>query len=169
MKSKTKHATTIVTTLILSLVITAVFAQKPYKPGHPEKANQEQALTPPDAPPPPPPPPIGDIPPAAPPALDLPDLTDVQLEKIKQAGLDHMKIMTPMHNQVREKKARLQTILTTTPFEIKLSDQVAEELGKIETGILKEMIRHDQELRTLLTPAQQVIFDARPKPFLRRK
>jgi len=80
-----------------------------------------------------------------------------------------MKAMTPLFNQVREKKARLQTILATTPFDVKSADQVAEDLGKMETVILKELIRHDQTLRNLLTPEQQVVFDARPKPFLHRK
>ena len=80
-----------------------------------------------------------------------------------------MKAMTPLFNQVREKKSRLQTILATTPFDVKSADQVAEDLGKMETVILKELIRHDQALRNLLTPDQQVVFDARPKPFLQRK
>ena len=103
------------------------------------------------------------------PRLDLPDLTKEQQDKIRQVDLDHMKTMTPYQIQVQEKKARLQTILATMPFDMKSADQVAEELGKIETGILKELIRHDQQLRNLLTPQQQVIFDARPKPFLRPK
>ena len=77
--------------------------------------------------------------------------------------------MTPLHNQVREKTARLQTVLTTSPFDTKSADQAAEELGKIETNILKENIRHDQALRTLLIPDQLVLFDARPKPFLRKR
>jgi Spy/CpxP family protein refolding chaperone len=120
-------------------------------------------------PPPPPPPPAADQPDSpAPPQLNLPDLTTEQQDKIRLAGLDHMKTMTPLRNQIREKKARLQTVLTTTPFDSKAADQVAEELGKVETAILKEMIKHDQALRNLLTPQQQVLFDARPKPFLRR-
>ena len=100
--------------------------------------------------------------------IDLPDLSSEQLDKIRQADLDHMKAMTPLHNQVREKKARLQTLLTTSPFESKTVEQVVAELGKTQTNILLELIRHDQELRRLLTPGQQVLFDARPKPFLHR-
>ena len=123
---------------------------------------------PPDAPAPPPPPgqDIHESP--MPPALNLPDITKDQQEKIHQAGLDHMKLMTPLHNQAREKKARLQTILTTTPFDSKSADLLAEELGKIKVNILKELIRHDQSLRSLLTPQQQVVFDSRPKPFLKK-
>jgi len=121
-------------------------------------------------PPPPPPPPL----PAelynqeAPvmPQLDLPDLSNDQREKIRLSDIEHLKTMTPLRNQVSEKKARLQTVLTTSPYDAKSSDLVVEELGKIETMIMKEMIRHDQALRNLLTPDQQVIFDSRLKPFL---
>jgi Spy/CpxP family protein refolding chaperone len=100
--------------------------------------------------------------------LDLPNMTDEQKEKIKQARLENMKAMTPLKNQAREKKAKLQTLLTTTPVDLKMADQVADELGKIGTEIMKRMIRHDQEIRNLLTPEQQVMYDARPKPFLQK-
>ena len=99
---------------------------------------------------------------------DVPDLSNDQREKIRLQELEHMKTMMPLHNQVREKRARLQTILTTSPFDAKTADLVVDELGKTETAILMESIRHDQALRNILTPDQQVIFDSRPKPFLRR-
>lgn len=169
----------IVITCLLSMLTTTLFAQKPNKSNHLQGANQEQTTlllpgapgTPPPPPPPPPPiPPATDLPDSQlPPPLNLPDITPEQQEKIHLAGLDHIKMMTPLHNQVREKKARLQTVLTSPSFDAKTADQVAEELGKIETGILKEMIRHDQALRNILSPQQQVVFDARPKPFLHRK
>ena len=173
MKTERNIVKAIMVTILFSMMITSLCAQKPNKENRSDGVSQEQALPlPPSAPippPPPPPPPVVDNPEMqAPPQLDLPGLSDEQRDKIHQASLDHMKAMTPFHNQIREKKARLQTILTTSPFDAKTAEQVAEELGKIETGMLKEMIRHDQTLRNLLTPQQQVVFDSRPKPFLRR-
>jgi Spy/CpxP family protein refolding chaperone len=177
MKPQRKIVSMIVITALFSILVTTLFAQQPGKTGSALNAPREQASPlPPNAPAPPPPPPP---PPPAPPSSDitelqgpllsdLPNLSDEQQEKISQAGINHMKNMTPLHNQIREKRARLQTILTTSPFDAKSADQAADELGKIETGILKELIRHDQELRNLLTPKQQVVFDSRPKPFLRR-
>ena len=173
MKTKSKIITGIAITIMISMMATFMFAQSQDKQPHAIKVKSEQT-SPPSAPVPPPPPPPP--PPAeldnqeAPgmPKLDLPDLSNDQREKIRLSDLDQMKTMTPLHNQVREKKARLQTVLTTAPFDAKSADQVAEELGKIETAILKEMIRHDQALRNLLTPEQQIIFDSRPKPFLHR-
>jgi hypothetical protein len=49
---------------------------------------------------------------------------------------------------------------------MKDADQVADDIGKVASSILKQQIRHDQELRAILTPDQQIIFDSRPKPFL---
>jgi Spy/CpxP family protein refolding chaperone len=119
---------------------------------------------------PPPPPPVPDAEQEGPPpALDLPDLTNEQKEKIKKIDLQQMGAMTPLRNQMREKRVRLTTILTTMPVDMKAADQIADEIGKIVTSILKVQIRHDQELRGLLTPDQQIIFDARPKPFMKRR
>ena len=159
-------------TFFFSLMMTVLFAQKPNGSFPPPAVSQEQSLPmPPNAPAPPPPPPLcPDLQsPQALPQLNLPDLTPDQQEKIHVAGLDHLKMLTPLQNQLREKRARLQTMLTTSPFDAKLTDQAAEEFGKIQTDILKATIRHDQALRNILTPQQQVIFDSRPKPFLHRE
>jgi Spy/CpxP family protein refolding chaperone len=74
-----------------------------------------------------------------------------------------------LRNQVKEKTTRLQTVLTTQPFNEKEAFQLADEISKIRGSMLKTGIRHDQELRKILTPEQQILFDARPKPFLNQK
>jgi len=102
------------------------------------------------------------------PDLGLPDLTPEQQDKVRKADLELMKSVTPLRNQIMEKRIRLQSILATTPFDEKSAFSVADEIGKTETSLLKEMIHHDQSIRAILTPDQQIIFDARPKPFLKR-
>jgi Spy/CpxP family protein refolding chaperone len=97
---------------------------------------------------------------------DLPGLSDDQKEKIRKAELKQIAAMTPLRSQLREKKAHLATLLSTHPVDLKETDLVAEEIGKLETSMLKQKIRHDQEIRSLLTPEQQTLYDARPKPFL---
>jgi Spy/CpxP family protein refolding chaperone len=173
MKTSGKLISGIMLTILLSVLITVSFAQNPNRPHHTGNFNQEMAPSQQPGSPAIPSPPSPPMPPRvdhqAPPQLELPGLTNEQQEKIHQSDLDHMKKMTPLHNQVNEKKARLQTILTTSPFDAKAAEQIADELGKTGTEILKETIRHDQELRNLLTPLQQIIFDSRPKPFLRRE
>lgn len=101
--------------------------------------------------------------------MDLPDLTPEQQEKMKKAGLKHMSEMTPLKNQLREKRARLGTLMSSNPFNQTQADQVAEEIGKMASEILKAQIRHDREIRAILTPDQQVIFDARPRPWMKKQ
>ena len=69
---------------------------------------------------------------------------------------------------MREKRVRMMTLLSTPPVNLKEADIVADEIGKLHGEILKQQIRHDQELRSILTPDQQILFDAKPKPFLDR-
>jgi Spy/CpxP family protein refolding chaperone len=148
----------------LLLMTLSLSAQQPMdNPSNNRKVSLE-------APPPPPPPPPADVDEPMPaPRLDLPDLTDEQKEKIKAIDLKSMAELTPLRNQVKEKTTRLQTVLTTQPFNEKEAFQLADEIGKIRGSMLKTGIRHDQELRKILTPEQQILFDARPKPFLNQK
>jgi Spy/CpxP family protein refolding chaperone len=102
-------------------------------------------------------------------SFDIPDLTPDQHEKIRKARLKQMSELTPLKNQMKEKKARLSTVLTTVPFDEKQADQLADEIGKTVSAMVKIKIHHDQELRNFLTPDQQVIFDSRPKPWLNKE
>lgn len=155
----------IILVVIFSMILNEVSAQDRNAGQKTKKNPSEQAPSP--TPPPPPPPPDVEQDDMRPP-LNLPDITEDQHEKIKKADLKQMEAMTPLRNQMREKRVRLSTILTTMPVDMKAADQVADEIGKVAASILKAQIRHDQELRNLLTPDQQIIFDSRPKPFLRK-
>jgi type IV secretory pathway VirB10-like protein len=172
----------IILMVLFSMILIKVSAQDRNEGNRTKKNPHEQATTPtsaplsptqptqptqPTPPPPPPPPPYVDQD-AVPPQLNLPNLTEDQKTKLDKLHLKQMESMTPLRNQIRGKRARLATILTTTPVDMNAADIVADELGKIHTAILKLMIRHDQALRDLLTPDQRVIFDSRPKPFLRK-
>ena len=158
----------IILIVLLSIVLIKVQAQDKNEGTKTMKNQHEQAPTPPTPPPSPPPPPDVSQDEMHPP-LNLPDLTDEQKEKIKKVDLKHLEAMTPLRNQMLEKRIRLSSILTTMPIDNKAADQVADEIGKVAASILKAKIRHDLELRSLLTPDQQIIFDARPKPFLDKK
>jgi Spy/CpxP family protein refolding chaperone len=169
MKTNKLFLKSIILILLFSMILIEVSAQNRNE-GNKGKGNpNEQLSSPPSppSPPPPPPPPDVDQDDMHPP-LNLPDLTDEQKEKIKKIDLKQLETMTPLRNQMREKRVRLSIILTTMPVDMKAADQAADEIGKIAASILKAQIRHDQELRNLLTPDQQIIFDSRPKPFLRK-
>jgi Spy/CpxP family protein refolding chaperone len=172
MKTTIENAKWIILTLVFVMIASGIFAQKGSDTQKVIKSDQAQVTPAPPPPPPPPPPPaeqgmesMRDTPP---PAFSLPDLTNDQMEKIKKMDLKQMELMTPLRNQMREKKVHLMTLLSTPPANIKEADNVTDEIGKLEASILKQQIRHDQELRNILTPDQQIVFDARPKPFLQR-
>ncbi len=97
---------------------------------------------------------------------DIPGLTEEQSGKIRKSRLELMKAATPLKSVIREQKAHLQTLLSTQPVDLKAADQVADEMAKNKAALLKLLIRHDQEIRSFLTPDQQIVFDSRPKPFL---
>jgi hypothetical protein len=61
------------------------------------------------------------------------------------------------------------SLLATQTVNMKEAESVADEIGKIQASILKQLIRHDQEIRSILTHDQQVIFDSKPKPFLKER
>lgn len=156
MKTNMKMTNWIVLMVFFSMIGTSIFAQQ-----------RNETL------PPPPPPPVADQqnypPPPPPPPLAIPGLTDVQQEKIHKADLKHLEAMTPLKNLVREKNAHLNTILTTFPVKLMEADKIADEIGGIHASILKLEIRHDQDIRAILNPDQQIMFDSNPKPFLGRR
>ena len=152
--------------MFFSLIATSISAQQQNETTPPQKPEYPQSL--PQIPPPPPPPVAEppDIPP--PPPLLIPGLTDEQTEKIRKADLKQLEAMTPLKSLMREKNAHMNTILTAMPFNNREADKVADEIGAIHTSVLKLQIRHDQEIRAILNPDQQIIFDSKPKPFLGR-
>jgi Spy/CpxP family protein refolding chaperone len=173
MKTNHVYVKLIMLAMMFVVIVTGIFAQTGSTAQSTEKSLQGSVQSSPPSPssPPPPPPPqqLESLEDAPPPGFILPDLTDDQKARIKKADLKQMEAMTPLRNQMREKKTRLMTILTTMPVNLKDADQVADEIGKLEAAILKQQVRHDQELRAILTPDQQIIFDSKPKPFLNKR
>ena len=96
----------------------------------------------------------------------LPNLTDTQKKQMTELSTKHMEAMLPIKNQLNEKKAHLQTLLSASTVDNKEVDKVVNEISALETSKLKEAINHHQQVRAILTPEQRVIFDSKPKPFL---
>jgi len=161
MKTNMKFPFRILTVLFFSMILITVTAQQRDETQPPQKSEFQQ----------PPQPPVGVEPfePPLPLLPGIPDLSPEQKEKIQQADLIQLKAVTPLRNQIREKSARLNTLLATQPANLKEADQVADDIGQLRASILKLQIKHDQELRAILTPDQQILFDAKPKPFLGKK
>jgi hypothetical protein len=100
------------------------------------------------------------------PILNLPDLTPEQKTAIKKVDLAFMPQLTPLRKLVQADKAKLEALLAMHPSDVSETDKVSDEIGKTVSKLLKIMVQYDQSLRVTLSPDQQVIFDARPKPWL---
>jgi len=94
----------------------------------------------------------------------IPDMTEKQKEQIKELRIEHLKAMLPLKNQLMEKKARLNTLSTSENANMKEINNMIEEIGAIKTRMMKERAAHRQEVRTLLTAEQRLMFDMHPMP-----
>lgn len=91
----------------------------------------------------------------------LPDLTDEQKEKIKELRLGLMKEALPIRNQIAENWAKLKTISTADPVDMKAIDKLIDENSILQASLKKEKAANHQEVRKLLTDEQRIVFDSR--------
>lgn len=97
----------------------------------------------------------------------LPDLTEEQQNQIRQIRVEAQKAHLPIRNEMREKQARLQTLMTSAEVDADEVDSVIEEIGTLRTGMMKMRFETRRELRALLTEEQRVLFDSRTGPMMR--
>lgn len=95
-------------------------------------------------------------------AKDYLQLTDEQEKKIEQFRLQELKEIQPIKNQMAEKKARLNTLETSTTPDIKQIHKVIEEIGILKTEIQKIKATGKQNFRSVLTEEQRIKADACP-------
>jgi len=93
--------------------------------------------------------------------MGLPDLTEEQKTKIEELHLAHAKAVKPLHNEVAEKMAKLNTLTSADNVDMKAVNSLIEEIGKIKTNLMKEMESHRQSVRKLLDEKQRLMFDKR--------
>ena len=88
------------------------------------------------------------------------DLTDAQQDQIKTLRLSFQEETLPLKNELREKKARMQTLTTAKEADMKAINQLADEMGGLKTTMMKKHLAHQQEVRKILTDEQRIIFDS---------
>lgn len=96
--------------------------------------------------------------------LMIPDLTEKQEAQIRELRTAYMKATLPLKNQLIEKEVRLNTLSTGEKANMKEINNIIEEIGTLKTAIMKKQAAHRQEIRTLLTEEQRLVFDAHPHP-----
>lgn len=91
----------------------------------------------------------------------LPDLTDGQKDQMKEIHLKCMKATQSLKNELMEKRAHLNTLNSTDKADMKAINKQIDEISNLQASIQKVRAASKQEVRSLLTDDQRVMFDAR--------
>lgn len=91
------------------------------------------------------------------------DLSDEQQEEIKSIMLDTRRKITPLRSEMREERARLHTLITSSDADMAAINQQTDKIGKLRTQIMKEQMAKHRSIRNVLNDEQQVWFDSRPR------
>ena len=93
------------------------------------------------------------------PIPDILGLSDEQKNQIADLRLKLQKEILPLRAEIQSKMAELKILQTEANANLKKIDGKIDEISKIKARIQKARIRHRLEVRKLLTPEQQKIFD----------
>jgi Spy/CpxP family protein refolding chaperone len=89
------------------------------------------------------------------------DLTDEQKSKMADLRLAHQKENLPLRTELQGKMADLRLLKTEANPNLNKIDQAIEQAEKIRTKLQKVSVRHQLEVRKILTPEQQKLWDSR--------
>ncbi len=87
------------------------------------------------------------------------ELTADQQTKIEALHLSLQKELLPIKNQLKEKKAHLNTLMTAEKADMTAINTTIDEIGAFKVQIMKKEAAHKQEIRKLLTDEQRIKFD----------
>jgi len=96
----------------------------------------------------------------------IPNLTEEQEMKIKELKTVHMKAMLKYRSELDEKNARLKSLQTADDVDMDKIYKAIEDIGAIETRMLKGRADLHQKIRAMLDDEQRVFFDTQ---YLSRK
>lgn len=89
------------------------------------------------------------------------DLTEDQVKQMNELRTKNLKEMLPIRNEMQEKRAHLRTLTTAENVNDKELNQTIDELTVLISKQMKMRVAHHQEIRSMLTDDQRVIFDSR--------
>lgn len=91
----------------------------------------------------------------------IPNLTPEQDAKITELRTKHLKEVTPLRNELGEKRARLRTLQSADKPDLKEINKTIDEMSAIRANIQKKGAAHRAEVSSILTDEQRVHFNAR--------
>lgn len=89
------------------------------------------------------------------------NLSDEQKSKMADLRLAHQKEMLPLRTELQGKMTEISLLKTEDQPNINKIDQLIEQAEKIRTKIQKLQARHQLDIRKILTPVQQKLWDSR--------
>ena len=90
----------------------------------------------------------------------IPNLTAEQKTKIQALRLKHQKEVTPLKNELAEKKAHLHTLSSVEKPDINAINKTIDEISALQTKIMKSNASHRIEIASNLTDEQKVFFNS---------
>lgn len=90
----------------------------------------------------------------------IPDLTEDQQSKMKDIHLNMMKESLSIRNKLGENRAKLKTLQTAENPDMKAIDKLIDESSSLHADLQKKAAANHQQVRSLLTEDQRVIFDS---------
>lgn len=91
----------------------------------------------------------------------IPNLTPDQETKLNDLRTKHLKEITPLRNELQEKRARLNTLQSSEKPDLAAINKLIDEMGTLKTNLMKKQAAHRNEVSQILTDEQRVHFNAR--------
>lgn len=91
----------------------------------------------------------------------IPDLSQEQKDEIKKYRLDMVKENTSIHNQIAEKRARLNTLQSEDKANMSAINKTIDEIAALQAQQMKSKASFHVKVRALLNDEQKVAFDSR--------
>jgi Spy/CpxP family protein refolding chaperone len=95
----------------------------------------------------------------------IPDLTPDQMTKIDDLKLQHMKEVTPLKDQLKEKQARINTLLDAEKSDMGAVNAAIDEFTNITNQLIKKKAEFRLAVRNILTDKQKIIYDSKSDLF----
>lgn len=89
----------------------------------------------------------------------IPNLTTEQRTKIQDLRTKHLKDVTPLRNELREKKAHLITLESADKPDINAINKTIDEITTLNSKMMKLRASHRMEVASLLTDEQKLFFN----------
>jgi len=91
------------------------------------------------------------------------DLSEDQQQNFKKLHLNMQKEALQLNNQLNENKAKMRTLTTADKADMKAINNLIDESAEVQADLQKKRAANHQEVRTMLTEEQRIIFDSRPE------